>query len=131
MIPCYNEEGVVSSTIKRLLDEFSRSGYRLEVIAVDNGSHDKTGEILRNWAVKTSSVIHHRVDVNEGYGKGVLCGLPLATAPWVGIIPADGQVDAVDVVRLYEVAASSNGWAKAAPGRSSRHVTSTCSASPP
>jgi glycosyltransferase involved in cell wall biosynthesis len=132
VIPCYNEESVVSGTLKRLLDEFSRSGYRLEVVAVDNGSSDKTGEIIRNWALKTSSVIHHRVDVNEGYGKGVLCGLPLATAPWVGWIPADGQVDAVDVVRLYEVAVSSNGWVIAKVRRRFRldglvrKIVSTC-----
>jgi hypothetical protein len=35
--------------------------------------------------------------------------MPLCTAPWVGIIPADGQVDAEDVVRLYEAVISSNG----------------------
>src|SRR5205085_1611544 len=48
--------------------------------------------------------VPHRVEVNEGYGNGVLAGLPLCTAPWVGVIPADGQVDAEDVVRLYDAA---------------------------
>ena len=110
VIPCYNEEAVVSHTIAKLFDAFSKAGYRLEVIAVDNGSRDRTGEILRGWAARNSAVIYHRVEINEGYGHGVLCGMPLATAPWVGIIPADGQVDADDVVRLYEVAHSSNAW---------------------
>lgn len=110
IIPCYNEEGVVTHTIKRLLDAFTRAGYRLEIIAVDNGSQDRTGEILRGWATSNTAVVYHRVEQNEGYGWGVLCGMPLASAAWVGIIPADGQVDAEDVVRLYEAAHSSDGW---------------------
>jgi glycosyltransferase involved in cell wall biosynthesis len=110
VIPCYNEEAVVSHTINRLLDAFKRAGYGLELIAVDNGSCDRTGEILRGWAARNLAVIHHRVEKNEGYGNGVLAGMGLATAPWVGSIPADGQVDAEDVVRLYEAAQASNAW---------------------
>jgi hypothetical protein len=51
-----------------------------------------------------------RVPVNQGYGNGVLHGLSLSRAAWVGYIPADGQVDAEDVVRLFEAARSTNGW---------------------
>ena len=36
----------------------------------------------------------------------MLSGLPDAVAPWVGIIPCDGQVDPADVVQLYEAAAA-------------------------
>lgn len=110
VIPCFNEEAVVSHTIQKLFDAFTRAGHRLEVIAVDNGSRDRTGEILRGWAARNPAVVHCRVEHNEGYGNGVLHGMPLASAPWVGIIPADGQVDAEDVVRLYEAARSSHGW---------------------
>ena len=44
-----------------------------------------------------------RVDVNQGYGHGILAGFPRASAPWVGMINADGQVDPHDVVKLFEV----------------------------
>jgi glycosyltransferase involved in cell wall biosynthesis len=110
VIPCFNEEAVVSHTISRLLKAFQADGYALEIIAVDNGSDDRTGEILRGFAATNPAVLHCRIDRNEGYGNGVLNGFPLANAPWVGIIPADGQVDAEDVVRLYEVAQASNSW---------------------
>jgi glycosyltransferase involved in cell wall biosynthesis len=110
IVPCYNEEAVVSHTVRKLLDAFQKAGYRLELILVDNGSKDKTGEILHGWALRDSAVLLHKVEINEGYGNGVLSGMTVATAPWVGIIPADGQVDADDVVRLYEVAHSSDGW---------------------
>jgi dolichol-phosphate mannosyltransferase len=110
VMPCYNEEAVVRQTVARLSAAFAKAGYVLEIVAVDNGSRDKTGEIIRGLAAANLSIVSHRVDVNEGYGNGVLQGLPLASAPWVGIIPADGQVDAEDVVRLYEAVRDGDPW---------------------
>jgi glycosyltransferase involved in cell wall biosynthesis len=109
VIPAYNEAGAVGPTIDRLFAAFEAAGYRLEVVAVDNGSTDQTGARLRALQQKHPALRIHRVEVNEGYGHGVLQGIPLATAEWVGIIPADGQVDAEDVVRLYEAAAATDG----------------------
>lgn len=113
VMPCFNEQDIVEYTIRRLTSAFARAGYRLELVAVDNGSWDQTGATLARLAVSDPAVIHHRVEVNEGYGHGVLSGLPFCSAEWVGIIPADGQVDAEDVVRLYEAAAATGGRAVA------------------
>lgn len=101
-MPAYNEEAIVGQTIRRLHGAFDRAGIRLELIAVDNGSRDRTGEIIRDLTREIPGVVLHRVEVNAGYGNGILSGLPLCSAAWVGIIPADGQVDAEDAVRLYE-----------------------------
>ena len=112
-MPCYNEEAVIRYTIRQLLAAFEKTGHRLELVAVDNGSSDQTGEIIKDLAAHNPSVIYHRVEKNEGYGNGVLSGIRRCTAPYIGIIPADGQVDAEDVVRLYESLAASNGKALA------------------
>ena len=109
VMPCYNEEEAVGYTIPRLVAAFEKSGYRIELIAVDNGSADGTGEIIANLAAKNRAVVYHRVDRNEGYGNGVLSGIPLCSSPWIGFIPADGQVDAEDVVRLFEALLATNG----------------------
>lgn len=109
IMPCYNEESVAGVTARRLVRAFRRADLRLELVAVDNGSQDRTGEILERLAAEFPEVVTLRVDVNEGYGKGVLSGIPAASAPWIGIIPADGQVDAEDVVRLFETAAATDG----------------------
>jgi glycosyltransferase involved in cell wall biosynthesis len=102
VMPCYNEEAVVGQTVRRFVAAFERAGHRLELITVDNGSRDRTGEILRSLQSELGCVCPVRVDVNIGYGNGVLTGVTRARAPWVGIVPADGQVDAEDAVRLYE-----------------------------
>jgi len=109
VMPAYNEEEVVAVTARHLFQAFAKAGYRLELVAVDNGSTDRTGEILHALQPECPGLRVHRVPVNEGYGNGILQGIPLATADWVGMIPSDGQVDAEDVVRLFESAAATNG----------------------
>ena len=104
VIPCYNEEDIVAHTVRRLNEAFDRAGHRLEIIAVDNGSSDGTGRILRCLSEARESVVVHRVEVNEGYGHGIISGMSRCSAPWVGFIPADGQVGPEDVVNLYEMA---------------------------
>lgn len=109
IIPCYNEEDVAEYTVRRLLGAFREAGHSLEIIAVDNGSLDGTARILERLAEEEPEVRKTQVEVNRGYGLGVLTGIPLCRGRWAGIIPADGQVDAEDVVRLYEAADSSDG----------------------
>jgi glycosyltransferase involved in cell wall biosynthesis len=108
VMPCYNEQAIVAFTVTKLCDAFQRAGHRFELVTVDNGSTDRTASVLRDLSERFPAVVTTRVEVNQGYGHGVLHGLPLCRAPWVGIIPADGQVDAEDVVRLYEAALSSD-----------------------
>lgn len=102
VIPAYNEEGVLGATLRQLLAAFAEVGIPVELVVVDNGSRDGTGRIAREFAERTGAVRPVRVEVNQGYGNGILQGIAHCTAPWVGMIPADGQVDAEDVVRLFE-----------------------------
>jgi glycosyltransferase involved in cell wall biosynthesis len=109
IMPCYNEQDVIPYTIPEFVRAFAAAGHRLELVACDNGSHDRTGEIIREFAAKGLPVVYHRVEQNEGYGNGVLKSIPVCTAPWIGIIPCDGQVDAEDVARLFQVVKHSDG----------------------
>lgn len=104
VMPCYNEQSVLKYSIPRVLESFEKQGYTIELVAVDNGSWDRTGEIIQDFAARNPAVVYHRVEKNRGFGFGVLAGIGRATAPWVGMIAADGQVDAEDVVRLFEAA---------------------------
>jgi len=108
-MPCYNEEEIIGYTIPKLVAAFEAAGHNLELIAVDNGSSDRTGEMIDEIARNHPAVVPFRVPKNDGYGNGILAGIPVCRGPWIGIIPADGQVDAEDVVRLFEAAESSGG----------------------
>lgn len=109
IMPCYNEQEVIPYTIPQLVAAFEKAGHRLELVACDNGSKDRTGEILREMVAKGLPIKPHRVEPNEGYGNGVLKTIPVCSAPWIGIIPADGQVDAEDVARLFEAIKHTDG----------------------
>ena len=109
IMPCYNEQESVGLTVRRLVSAFAAAGHELELVVVDNGSRDRTGAILAQLAADHACVRPVRVEVNSGYGNGILQGIPHARGQWVGFIPADGQIDAEDVVRLYQAAAESNG----------------------
>lgn len=109
IMPCYNEQEVIPYTIPQLVQAFERGGHRLELVACDNGSSDRTGEIIKEFAARGLPVVYHRVERNEGYGNGILLSIPQCSGTWIGHIPADGQVDAEDVVRLFDVVKHTDG----------------------
>jgi len=103
-MPCYNEAEALRSTATRLIRHFRDEGVRLELVMVDNGSTDRTGEIIDELVDEGLPVVKATVPVNKGYGNGVLTGLDACSAPWVGFVCADGQVSETEIVRLYKVA---------------------------
>jgi glycosyltransferase involved in cell wall biosynthesis len=109
IVPCFNEQGVIPYTIPQLVEAFARDGHRLELVACDNGSTDRTGEIIAGFVAEGLPVVHRRVERNEGYGNGILQSIPACSAPWIGMIPADGQVDAEDAARLFRILKGSEG----------------------
>lgn len=103
IVPCYNEQGAIRFSLPALVNAFADAGIGFEIIAVDNGSTDRTGEILEELVAEGLPLTPVRIDDNVGYGNGVLQGIPAARGAWIGWIPADGQVEATDVVKLFEV----------------------------
>lgn len=109
VVPAYNEEEVLDFSIPQLLKAFEDAKLPLELVVVDNGSSDRTPEIIQAWSDRDERVVPARVEVNQGIGFGIHAGMAVATRAWVGYIPADGQVDAEDVARLFAAAAATNG----------------------
>jgi len=109
IMPCYNEEESLPYSVPRLLRAFEREGYRLQLILVDNGSRDRTWQVISNFVSRYPGTVPVQVKTNIGFGNGILAGLRVASAPWVGTVAADGQVDAEDLVLLYEAAAGTDG----------------------
>ena len=109
VMPCFNEQDAIPYTIPQLVQAFAQAGHRLELVACDNGSTDRTGEIIAGFVAQGLPVVHHRVARNEGYGNGILQAIPVCSAPWIGIIAADGQVDAADAAKLFGVLKHTDG----------------------
>ncbi len=104
-IPCYNEEECLESTIPPLIEAFHQQQISLEIILVDNGSTDNTGRIIDRFLEKAYPVVKARLEIKQGYSKGITAGLSLCRAPVIGFMHADGQISPADVVRTYHVIA--------------------------
>jgi len=109
IMPCYNEDQAVGYSIPRLLGAFRTARINLQLITVDNGSTDRTRKLLTEFAANNPEVSLCALNVNQGYGNGILQGIPLCSGEWLGFVHADGQVDPEDVVRLFEAAAATDG----------------------
>ena len=109
VMPCYDEQDSLPYSIPRLLKAFGDAGYRLQLVAVDNGARDRTWPVIQEFAARHPEITPVQVETNIGFGNGILAGLPHATAAWIGTVAADGQVDAEDLVRLYEAANGTDG----------------------
>ena len=81
ILPAFNEEGGLAVTLERL----KKVPLSLEVIVVDDGSTDRTGEIAKKFGAR---VIRH--PTNGGYGHSLKSGILVATHDLVAIADADG-----------------------------------------
>ena len=92
-LPCYNEADNVARTARQALDVLGRLGADFEVIIVDDGSTDATGEIADSLAAENDrvKVIHHRR--NRGYGAALQSGFKAAQKELVFYTDGDGQFD--------------------------------------
>jgi glycosyltransferase involved in cell wall biosynthesis len=96
VIPVYNEARTVGEVIERV----AAVPFDTEIIAVDDGSTDTTGDELR---LHTSSLKHiHSSRVNFGKGAAIRVGLTYVTGDVVIIQDADLELDPAEYGRLLE-----------------------------
>jgi polyisoprenyl-phosphate glycosyltransferase len=107
VIPCFNERKNLPLLIARISESFA-AGSALEVILVDNGSSDGSSPLFVQAAREHSMIRSLRVEVNQGYGFGILAGLDAARGAHLGFCHADMQTDPADaLVALRRIRESS------------------------
>ncbi len=100
VVPCYNE----SRNIPLLLEAFKEAvkDRDLEVVLVNNGSTDDTEELLSRLLPQYVFARSVKVEVNQGYGFGILQGLAAARGEYLGWTHADMQTDPRDAIKGLE-----------------------------
>jgi glycosyltransferase involved in cell wall biosynthesis len=91
--PCYNEQDNVKRVVSRAVEVLEEMGADFEVIIVNDGSADKTGDVADSIAVADKRVraVHH--PQNRGYGAAVQSGIRNAKKELVFFTDGDGQFD--------------------------------------
>jgi len=113
IIPALNEEGGIAGIVERVLAQ--QPGLlgvglpRLEVIVVDDGSRDKTAEIVEQYvkpddgtAPAVVRLVRH--PVNRGYGAAIKTGLAQARGEFISFLDADGTYPPEYFAQLCEPA---------------------------
>jgi glycosyltransferase involved in cell wall biosynthesis len=97
VIPAHNEEGAIGSVLAAL--RVAQSAAQLpavdEIIVVDDGSTDRTGEIAEQSGVRVI-----RLPTNRGYGAALKAGIRATSADYILTMDADGQHRLEDVAKL-------------------------------
>ena len=100
LIPAYNEEESIAGTVAAI-QKHSTGLKALEIIVINDGSTDRTGEIARGLPV---TLIEH--ETNTGYGSGLKDGLQQAQHEFILIADADGTYPLEDIPTLLADAAN-------------------------
>jgi glycosyltransferase involved in cell wall biosynthesis len=101
--PAYNDAPSIAKLVANTFQVLREHVDDYEVIVVNDGSHDNTGEVLaqleREYAPHMRVVTH---PVNRGYGGALRSGFAAATKDFVFYTDGDGQYDVLELPNLIE-----------------------------
>ena len=100
VVPFFNEEANVAALIAEIRAVADEQRWRVEVIAVDDGSADGTGRELANCAAAWAAVRVISFPQNRGQAAALWAGLHAARAPLIATLDGDGQNVPADLPAL-------------------------------
>ncbi|ARJ66567.1 hypothetical protein WV31_13255 [Magnetospirillum sp. ME-1] len=98
LIPAYNEEHSIGTTIERLKSILSTLDMPWEIVIINDGSRD--GTLAAAQAHDGVRVVSH--PTNIGYGSALKAGICAARHQWIGIVDADDTYDIEQIPTLVE-----------------------------
>ncbi|MDO5393665.1 MAG: glycosyltransferase family 2 protein [Mycoplasmatota bacterium] len=103
IVPCYNEEEVLPIFYEEI-DRVSKEMHKVdfEFLFINDGSKDKTLNILRELAKKDKRVRYISFSRNFGKEAGMYAGLSNATGDYVAIMDADMQDPPSMIISMYD-----------------------------
>jgi glycosyltransferase involved in cell wall biosynthesis len=99
VIPAYNEEGAVATTVDRIRGALATLPLRFEIVVVDDGSKDNTRHEAQRAGARVLAS-----SANGGYGWALKRGIAGSDSEYVAIIDADGTYPAETLVPMLEIA---------------------------
>lgn len=101
-LPVYNEEANLENTVEKAIPVLKDVARKYEIVIVNDGSKDKSGEIAHQLAKRHPFIKIITHSPNQGYGGALKSGFYNSQYEWIAFIDADGQFDFSEVVKLIE-----------------------------
>lgn len=103
VVPFYNEAAAAPRLLEEILDVMGKLDAPAECICINDGSHDGTETVLREFAGRPGSPFRViSFPKNRGQAAALLVGFRAAKGPIVITLDGDGQNDPADIPRLLE-----------------------------
>lgn len=103
VIPAYNEEGSIASTVSAITERLGDAEIEYEILVVDDGSVDATARIVGDLAGSDPHVRCVPSPYRNGFGLAVRAGLESFTGDAVAIMMADGSDSPDDLVAYHRL----------------------------
>lgn len=98
IVPVYNEESVIPGFHKQMIAAMDASGIAYELLYVNDGSTDGTGQVLSGLG---AHALH--LERNMGYGAAIKVGIKNSSSETLAIIDCDGTYDPGDLCTLHRL----------------------------
>jgi dolichol-phosphate mannosyltransferase len=108
VVPAYNEAPVIADLVREVRETFERHGLGGNVILVDDGSDDGTGDLAEREAAGWDCFRVLRHPLNRGKTEALLTAVEATTAEYIVLFDADLQHAADEIPRFLD--ALDEGW---------------------
>ena len=104
VLPAFNEEANIEAVVRKCVAYLETRVPDYELLVVNDGSRDRTGEILNRLTTELPRLrpLHH--PQNRGYGAALRTGFDAATKRFVFYMDGDGQFDINDLDKVLPLA---------------------------
>jgi glycosyltransferase involved in cell wall biosynthesis len=100
VMPAHNEEANIEAVVRSCLEKLPGMVRDFEVVVVNDGSRDATGQILDRLGTEDAHVVPIHHPVNRGYGDALTTGFNNTKGDYVMFMDSDRQFDIADLERL-------------------------------
>jgi len=102
-VPVYNDERTIKRVAERAVQLFDEIANHYEIIIVDDGSPDRSGEIAKELASTYPQIQVVSHTMNMGYGAALKTGIAASKYEWICMVDGDNEYDVFELRKMFAV----------------------------
>ena len=103
IVPAFNEEENISNALDDIISSFVRLNIKGEIIVVNDGSTDKTENIVKKFISNYNFIKIFNHDKNQGMGKTYWDGVQHASGEFITSCAGDGEDNSYEILRYISM----------------------------